>query len=149
MKNLNIFDRVRNIFATKIQNNNSLNTESDPFGCTLSNETTLKLFYHANMTNSPYRRRDAFCKIVSSTNHRALIDEWFSIPWKDSPSSILRMLKNLCSNRYRWLENENLLKNIAPQRHYKCGSVPILVRAISLERLVRLNRNFQFLPNFI
>jgi hypothetical protein len=55
--------------------------------------------------------------------------------------------KNLCSNRYRWLENENLLKNIAPQWHCKCGPVPILIRTISLERLVHLSWNFQFFPS--
>jgi hypothetical protein len=54
---------------------------------------------------------------------------------EDSPSSVVSMVKNLCSNSCDCYENETLLKNSGS----KDTSHVLLLTTVSLERLERLS----------
>jgi hypothetical protein len=105
MANLGLSGCVRKIFATEVQFNKLLRTRIDAFGCALSNKTTFKLFYHADVTNLPDLRGHALCNMVHGNYHRILVDKRLPIPRKDSPSSMIRCV--LLVSR----------KLILPQRH--------------------------------
>jgi len=65
---------VRKIFATEVHYHKLLKTVFDAFWGALSNETTFKLFYHADSTSLRYRRIHASEKwyIVPSQKHYAI-----------------------------------------------------------------------------
>ena len=90
MKKQNI---VEKIFCTKIENNKLLETVSDALRCAFSNETTRELIHHADSTNWPYRQWTCFLKMVYSSSQKEFGEKVLSIASKDSPTSIVSMVK--------------------------------------------------------
>jgi hypothetical protein len=74
MANLSHLGRVQKIFDTEVQYHKLLKTGFDAFGCALSNETTFKLFYRAEMINLSDLRGHALCKMVHGTHCRTEVD---------------------------------------------------------------------------
>jgi hypothetical protein len=76
--------------------------------------------------------------------HRVWVNRELLMLWKDRPSSIVTMGKNLCSNSCVCYENENLLRNSSSKDTLHV----LLITTIPREQLVRFSWNFQFLPNY-
>jgi hypothetical protein len=109
------FSRVRKFFATEVQYPKLLKMAFDVLRYALSNETTLKKFYHDDLTNLPFLCWYAVSHTVYGITHRVSVNRELSISWEASPSSIVSMVKNLCSNSCDCYENETLLKNSGPK----------------------------------